>query len=178
MNYIAEFEKYSADKELVFKGKHDPACCTTCDLPNNGDVKQYISVYADYLQRVSVYIRMEVAPESKHITLISKSKAKPANLYKQILKQLEEKKVEINEKISWLQKSFNYKKEAIEDSKCFDDIPGIKKNDSETYGYYSAYGKLNSRNESKNATLEFSSDKKEIAKILKCLLDNGIITSK
>lgn len=176
MNYIAELEKYSADKELVFKGIHDYGAL--CDLPNNGDVKQCISVYADYWQSVSVSIRMDVAPESEVITLIENSKAKPANLYKQILKQLEKKKPEINEKISWLQKSFFYKKEAMEDTKCFDNIPGIKKSDSETYGYYSAYGKLKSRNESKNATLEFSSDKKAIAKILKCLIDNGVIKPK
>lgn len=181
MDYITELEQYSADKELIFKDEHNPEYTiirTKCNLPDNGDVKMYISVYTDYLQRVNAYVSIYVGPEHEVIRLIRDSKAKPANLYKQILKQLKERKAEIDEKISQLQRSYNYRQEAIENSKCFDNIPGVKKSDTETYGHYSTYGKLKSPNDSKNATLEFSDDKRQIANILKCLLDNGIIEPK
>lgn len=176
MDYITALEKYSADKELVFKSDiNSNFQCTKCLLPKVKDVNRTITAYVDYAERVSVSINLSVNGEHYCINLIDRSKAQPVKLYKKILKQLENKKARINEETETLQKSYNYKKEAIKESACFDTIAGVKKDEHKIYGYYSNCCKLISYNIEKNARLEFSSDKKEIAKILKCLLDNGII---
>lgn len=131
MGYIKALEDYSVDKELVFKAYTVPNLelrHAICDLPSVENVNKSIVVFIDHLQRITVNVNIYTDDNvTVCVRLIELSKAKPANLYKQILKQLESKKAEIDESIVRLQENYNYRQEAIEDAKHFDNIPVIKR---------------------------------------------------
>ena len=171
---------YSADKRYKFeKGNNEFYLIAV--LPDNGNIKVEISVTKTYkADGVHVFVQL-IGYDSKreYVVIIDNSKVNSAEkIYKLIEKRLETNKPAINEKIIVLQKSFDYHAKAIDFNKFFENIKGVDMNytSNKIKGYYNQYTcTFESEKDSQLASLTFNANKENIAKIMQCLIDNGLL---